>query len=467
MKSGAEDSNGEAPRNLQLEHLLTSVLGDVEIAAVTPVTAGASKTIDIIETVPSEGGGDVSRAVLRAEPLPQADPNGMMREAALLKEAAQRGVPVPRVLAAGRGGDDYSVPFVLTTFVDGESLAPRLLRRFAQEGGGDDFARELGGHLARIHSMEVPQLLDPAGTDEHADWHGRYRALGVESAAFEWAFRWLEENSPQDIGRTLVHGDFRLGNLMVDDGRVTGVLDWELAHVGDPREDLGWVSAPPWRFRSTQPVAGVGSRDALLQGYRDAGGTDIALEDLHWWEVLGTVKWGVMCLGRGREAADLDDRSLEFALIGRRFAECEYDVLRQLGWDSIEAGYATARRTVADAAVDTAAPGAATDATLPSAGEIEQTLTASFGSDYGSRLQGAALQMVLREARAGARMRAHDQELLAQAGHASEGDLAASIRSRSGADAQAVSLTDAERAAIEALVSTRLALANPTYLPRT
>ena len=466
-REDAVGESGGAPGTPQLRRLLTGVLGEGEISAIRPVTAGASKQIDLIDYLPAGGDGTPSTVVLRAEPTVGSDPDGMLREAALLTGAAERGVPVPRVLAAGRGGDDYPVPYVLTTFVAGESLAPRLLRRFAQEGGGEDFVRELGGYLARIHAMEVPDLIDPAGTDEHADWHERYRALGVDSVAFEWAFRWLEENRPSEINRTLVHGDFRLGNLMVDSDRVTGVLDWELSHVGDPREDLGWLGAPPWRFRSLHPVAGVGSREALLQGYRDAGGLEIAPEDLHWWEVLGTVKWGIMCLGRGREAADPGDRGLEFALIGRRFAECEYDVLRQLGWDSIEAGYATARRTVADAEALATAPAAATDATLPSAGEIEQSLTTSFGTDYGSRLQGAALQMVLREARAGARLRAHDQEALTRAGYVSEGDLAASIRDRSDADAQSASITDAEQAAIEALVSTRLALANPTYLPRT
>jgi aminoglycoside phosphotransferase (APT) family kinase protein len=107
--------------------------------------------------------------------------------------------------------------------------------------------------------MEVPDLVDPAGTDELADWHARYRALGVDSAAFEWAFRWLEENRPTPIVTTLVHGDFRLGNLMVDSGRVTGVLDWELSHVGDPREDLGWLCAPsPESARGRRCCRGTG-----------------------------------------------------------------------------------------------------------------------------------------------------------------------------------------------------------------
>jgi hypothetical protein len=383
------------------------------------------------------------------------------------------------VLAAGRGGDDYPVPYVLTTFVTGESLAPRLLRWFADEGGGEDFVRELGGHLARIHAMEVPDLVDPAGTDELADWHARYRALGVDSAAFEWAFRWLEENRPTPIVTTLVHGDFRLGNLMVDSGRVTGVLDWELSHVGDPREDLGWLCAPPWRFRSPHPVAGVGSREALLQGYREAGGRSFDSADLHWWEVLSTVKWGVMCLGRGREATQGVDRRLEFALIGRRFAECEYDVLRQLGSDSIGARYETARRVVEEStengpmrtgseggvdADDAADPGDAadTDPAVPRAGILEEALLESMGSGYEGRLQAAALRTLMRESRAGGMLRAGDRAALARAGHASEAALAAWIRSDSGTRP-----TDDERAAVEQVVCTRLALANPAYLPRT
>lgn len=472
-------AGGGAPGSPHLRRLVAGVLGEGEISAVHPVTAGASKEIDLIDYMPAGGDGTPSTVVLRTEPSSGADADGMLREAALLTGAAERGVPVPRVLAAGRGGDDYPVPYVLTTFVAGESLAPRLLRRFANEGGGEDFVRELGGHLARIHAMAVPDLIDPAGTDEHADWHERYRALGVDSAAFEWAFRWLEENRPSEIDRTLVHGDFRLGNLMVDSGRVTGVLDWELSHVGDPREDLGWLCAPPWRFRSLHPVAGIGSREALLQGYREAGGLEILPEDLQWWEVLGTVKWGVMCLGRGREAAGPDGRRLEFALIGRRFAECEYDVLRQLGSDSIEERYATARRVVEESAEsgpvrtdveggadadDGADPGgdADTDPAVPRAGVIEEALVESLGSGYEGRLQAAALTTLLREARAGGTLRAADRAALARAGHASEAGLAAQIRNGSGQG-----LTDEERAAVQQSVCTRLALANPAYLPRT
>ena len=457
-----------------LTRLLTAALGDVRILSVQPVSAGASKVIDIIEIEPAGASGAVGtsgavpdRVVLRTEPSADGvDPDGMATEAALLTEAAARGVPVPRVLASGRGDDGavYPVPFVLTTFVAGESLAPKLLRRFRADGGGEEFVRELGGHLARIHTMAVPDGIDPRGTDEHADWKERYRALGVESAAFEWAFRWLSEHEPAPLQRTLVHGDFRLGNLMVDDGRVTGVLDWELSHVGDPREDLGWLAAPPWRFRSPAPVAGIGSREALLEGYRAAGGAQFTEADLLWWEVLGTVKWGVMCLGRGRDAVEQGHRSLEFALIGRRFAECEYDVLRQLGWDSVEERYAEARQIVGAVDEETTAPVAESDPALPSAGQLEEALTASLGQDYSSRLQGAALQMVLREARAGERLRGRGREALERAGYASEEALAAAIRD--GADADAALTADA-RAAIEQLVSTRLALANPTYLPRT
>ncbi|WP_019159907.1 phosphotransferase [Brevibacterium senegalense] len=472
-------AGGGAPGSPHLRRLVAGVLGEGEISAVHPVTAGASKEIDLIDYVPAGGDGTPSTVVLRAEPSSGADADGMLREAALLTGAAERGVPVPRVLAAGRGGDDYPVPYVLTTFVAGESLAPRLLRRFANEGGGEDFVRELGGHLARIHAMAVPDLIDPAGTDEHADWHERYRALGVDSAAFEWAFRWLEDNRPSEIDRTLVHGDFRLGNLMVDSGRVTGVLDWELSHVGDPREDLGWLCAPPWRFRSLHPVAGIGSREALLQGYRNGGGQSFDPADLRWWEVLSTVKWGVMCLGRGREAAEGADRRLEIALIGRRFAECEYDVLRQLGSDTIEARYATARQVVDESKVSRPVrtdlvggveeDGAAdTDPTVPQAGLIEEALLESMGSAYEGRLQAAALRTLLREACAGETLREEDRAALARAGHASESALATSIRGGSKRLRTAGShLTEEERNAVEQVVCTRLALANPAYLPRT
>jgi aminoglycoside phosphotransferase (APT) family kinase protein len=125
----------------------------------------------------------------------------------------------------------------------------------------------------------------------------------------------------------LVHGDFRLGNLIVGPDRIEAVLDWELVHLGDPLEDLGWLCARPWRFRGPGPVGGMGEYDDLLAAYERESGTAVDGEELRWWEVFATLRWGVICLLQAARHLSGSERSVELAAIGRRVAETELDLL--------------------------------------------------------------------------------------------------------------------------------------------
>jgi aminoglycoside phosphotransferase (APT) family kinase protein len=136
----------------------------------------------------------------------------------------------------------------------------------------------------------------------------------------------------------VVHGDFRLGNVMVGDEGLRAVLDWELSHVGDPMEDLGWLCVRAWRFGSEHPVAGIGDYDTLLDEYQKASGLPADRDALRWWEVLGTLKWGIMCMLQASAHLLGFSRSHELAAIGRRVCENEYDILLALEgrWSSLE-----------------------------------------------------------------------------------------------------------------------------------
>jgi aminoglycoside phosphotransferase (APT) family kinase protein len=154
--------------------------------------------------------------------------------------------------------------------------------------------------------------------------------LGQSHPTFELVFRWLERNRPNSTRTTLVHGDFRLGNLMIDTNGLCGVLDWELAHIGDPMEDLGWLCVRAWRFGSRLPVAGVGDYETLISAYQEASGVSVDREVVRWWEVLGTLKWGIMCIVQTSSHLLAMTRSHELAAIGRRVCENEYDLFLAL-----------------------------------------------------------------------------------------------------------------------------------------
>ncbi len=145
---------------------------------------------------------------------------------------------------------------------------------------------------------------------------------------FELAFRWLRQRLPDAAHRTLVHGDYRIGNVMFGPEGTRAILDWELSHIGDPAEDLGWLCVRAWRFGNDDlPVGGIGRRETLLAAYRDAGGAPISAERVRFWEVFGNLKWAIICIAQAKTHLDGLVKSVELASLGRRTAETELELL--------------------------------------------------------------------------------------------------------------------------------------------
>ena len=155
-----------------------------------------------------------------------------------------------------------------------------------------------------------------------------YKGYGTPRPVVEWAFRWLREHLPPPPARqTVVHGDMRNGNIIVGPEGLRAVLDWEAVHVGDPMEDLGWICVTSWRFGEVdKPAGGFGSREELFAGYEAASGVAVDAARVRWWEVMGTLRWGMSCAMFGREFQD-GDRSVEKAAIGRRASETAIDLM--------------------------------------------------------------------------------------------------------------------------------------------
>ncbi len=186
--------------------------------------------------------------------------------------------------------------------------------------------------------------------------------------------RWLRENPPADHPKALVHGDFRLGNFLIEPDGVRAVLDWELAHLGNPIEDLGWLCVRSWRFGAEPPVGGLGTRDQLLEGYERATGYRPAAAELHWWEVFGTLKWLVLSRFQAERHFGGTERSIELAAIGRRVCESEYDLLDVLGLSDTSIEIPESAETVA------------TVHDRPGPTEILELVAATLNEDIGSAL---------------------------------------------------------------------------------
>lgn len=253
-------------------------------------------------------------------------------EAALLAAVAPRGAPVPDVVHVCRPGDGLGEAYVMRR-LSGETLGKRIVRDEAFAAVRPGLARRCGEVLAAIHATPLeglPPLNVSDAASELARYETVYRQSGARRPVFEAAFRWLEERAPPPLERpVLVHGDFRNGNLMIDPAEgLVGVLDWELAHLGDPAEDLGWICVNSWRFSEwRRPVGGFGDYQDLLDGHAAAGGEPVPLDRLLFWQALGSLKWGVMCLMMYASFASGMDRSIERAMIGRRASETEIDLV--------------------------------------------------------------------------------------------------------------------------------------------
>lgn len=253
------------------------------------------------------------------------------RELAIIDAASEAGVPVAKVVAHCLDDSVVGAPFAVSQHVDGETLGRRIVKEDEYRTARELLTGQLGEALARIHAIEDASVSSdlPAIEDIMSVVRREIDDIGRPSPTAELTVRWLQEHRPvEERPIAVVHGDFRLGNLIVDRSGLRAVLDWELTHLGDPAEDLGWVCVRAWRYGGAGRVAGAGSLDALLDSYLCHGGVSTTKETVLWWQVVGTLRWMI----GGAMQANLhlrgDRRSHELAVIGRRAAESEYELLR-------------------------------------------------------------------------------------------------------------------------------------------
>ena len=306
----------------ELLPVLADALGveHVEPLAVRPLSAGASRLTWALDV---DADGTVHRLVLQRERTIDRARIDVATEVRLLRAAHAAGVPVPTVIAAG-------ATYLVTSHVDGETIPRRILRDPALATARSRFAADCGRILAGIASIAVETVAPIPATDPLDPLEQVLDRAGTRRPGLEFALHWLRVNRPPR-GRTgVVHGDFRNGNLIVGADGVRAVLDWELAHVGDPREDLGWLCARVWRFGAPAAVGGMGTLADLLDAYAHHGGDRVDPADLFWWQVLATLRWGAICLEQARVHLSAEFRSVELAVIGRRAAEMEYELMRML-----------------------------------------------------------------------------------------------------------------------------------------
>jgi len=340
------DDETLAQQSTRLDAVLTAAVQahfgrDCRVTALAKMSAGASREVWAFDAVLPDG--EVIPLILKRDPIGQPDAAaggggvdsvlGVDRrtEGRLMQLARDNGVPEPQVHFFLEQDAQTSPGFVMDRLT-GETLGRRILREPAYADAREKLAFQCGQALARIHDVP-PDRLPPLKNLPPAEHLQLYRqtldSFGYPHPGFEYGLRWLEERLELAGSRhTLVHGDFRNGNFVVGEDGLRAILDWELGHLGDPMCDLGWLCIKSWRYgHFAKPVGGFGERAELFAGYEDAGGPPVDPRAVHYWEVFGTMRWGVMCMIFAFGHITGRQRSVEPATIGRRAAETEYDLL--------------------------------------------------------------------------------------------------------------------------------------------
>jgi aminoglycoside phosphotransferase (APT) family kinase protein len=260
------------------------------------------------------------------DPVAGVTPEVNTADQARLMIAAQRaGAPAPKVLAILEPADQLGQGYIAER-VEGETLGPRIVRDERFAAARKIMARQCGEILATIHRIEpteVPFLMSQDAA-QHVAAHRRIvDHYELRLPALELALRWAEQNLPQRERHTVMHGDFRTGNLITGREGIRCVLDWELAQTGDPMQDLGWLCIRTWRFGGKLPVGGFGLREDLYMAYEKAGGHAVDPSHAKFWEAFGNVKWAVDCLRLGMRG--IEEGGIERSAIGRRIEEPLWD----------------------------------------------------------------------------------------------------------------------------------------------
>jgi len=305
---------------------LAGAIGATRVENLRVLTGGASRATWAFDA-------DGRSLILRIGP-PDEIHAGMELEAAALTRAAAEGAPVPEVLVADDSTAALGNPFLVCEFIAGETIVRRI-QRALDDASRVDLVTQCAEALAAVHRAD-PAGIGLTSSDPLDDWHAQLDEMGDTTATFEWAFRWLAGNRPGESPKVLVHGDFRMGNLIIDTAarpaRLAAVLDWELTHTGEVYEDLSWFCVRAWRFGAPRALdaGGLGSVEDFLRAYESASGTELDRAAMRWWLVLSTLRWGVICRYQAERHLSGQTRSVELAAIGRRVCETEFDLLTLL-----------------------------------------------------------------------------------------------------------------------------------------
>jgi len=325
------------PLQPQLEAYLSAQTSTpVTITDMIPLAGGASReSWSLIAHI----NGIAQRMVLRKDYPTQMNESALTRqqEYHLMARAHEHGVRVAKMRFICDDPDVLGLPFFLMDYVDGISVGRQVMKAPELTIAREKLPEQLAEQLALIHQIRADDLAflprpSQNTSPTHAVVDEVYAVLdmlGVKSPTFEFCLRWALNHAPSVDRITFVHGDFRIGNMLVAENGLSAVIDWEFGHIGDPREELGYICMRDWRFGNDHlHMGGLSAREPFIRAYEGFSGVTIDRSAVDWWEIVGNIRWGVICLAQAQRHLSGADSSVELASLGRRSAEMQLEALR-------------------------------------------------------------------------------------------------------------------------------------------
>jgi aminoglycoside phosphotransferase (APT) family kinase protein len=307
----------------------------VEVERAELIPGGASKDTCVVDAETPEG--ELELLVRRAAGgVIYSETLSLEQECNVLQAAYEAGIKAPKPY--GYLEDLAGREAVVMERLKGESVGRRVVQKPEFETAREILPEQLAEELSKIHAIPLEQLpsLPGARTEPATDYvlstlEQELDALEEPHPAIELGLSWLRGHVPASHGVVLNHGDFRVGNFMVDEEGLVGILDWEFAHLGDPAEDLAWPLVRAWRFGVDHlRLGGISEAEPYLEHYNTLTGRQITFEELFYWEVAGNVRWAIGSLNQAKRHLSGQERSVELAVIGRLASEVEYEIFSLL-----------------------------------------------------------------------------------------------------------------------------------------
>ena len=300
-----------------------------KIKQLIPLTGGASA--DINRIILANDDELIVRRTMSQEKSVMAIPK--ILEAKIQKVVKKNGAPVPDIIFEFSEGEEIGEGYVMEA-IPGETIPRKILRDKKFASAREKLPFEIGKSLAKIHQTQLDDLkaLDQVTfSDSLGKLFQVYLSFNQPQPVFDLAFKWLEAQKLTEYGDVLVHGDFRFGNFIISEDNLESIIDWELAHIGNPMEDLGWLCVRSWRFGNVEKrVGGLGDIKDLIAGYESNSDIKIDESQLDIWQLYGSLRWGVICMMQTFAHLSGMVNSVEKAAIGRRVSETEFDLMNMI-----------------------------------------------------------------------------------------------------------------------------------------